>query len=104
MSLLGQSLPKRDVRVKSVHPSISDMMLQRRDTSKWAMCGRLRVVKDFDHDRSVGRCSHDGMDSPAFHVAGWWDDRLATTRGGGYGYQGDWTRHREERLSSPRRG
>ena len=31
MSLLGQSLPKRDVRVKSVHPSISDMMLQRRE-------------------------------------------------------------------------
>ena len=31
MSVWGQSLPKRDVHVTSVHPSISDMMLQRRE-------------------------------------------------------------------------
>ena len=24
----------------------------------WAMCGRLRVGKDFLHERSIGRCSH----------------------------------------------
>ena len=30
MSQLGQSLPKRDVRVTPAHPSISDMMLRRR--------------------------------------------------------------------------
>ena len=32
---MGQSLPKRDVRVKSAHPPISDIMLQR-VKSKWA--------------------------------------------------------------------
>jgi hypothetical protein len=26
--------------------------------SRWAMCGRLRVGKDFLHERSIGRCSH----------------------------------------------
>ena len=31
---LGQSLPKRDVRVTSVYPSISDMTLQRREGRK----------------------------------------------------------------------
>ena len=31
ISLLSQSLPKRDVSVTSVNPSISDMMLQRRE-------------------------------------------------------------------------
>jgi len=25
---------------------------------RWAMCGRLRVGKDFLHERSIGRCSH----------------------------------------------
>ncbi len=29
MLLLGQLLPKRDVRVTSVHPSISDIVLRR---------------------------------------------------------------------------
>jgi hypothetical protein len=24
----------------------------------WAMCGRLRVGKDFLHECSIGRCSH----------------------------------------------
>jgi hypothetical protein len=24
----------------------------------WAMCGRLRVGKDFLHECSLGRCSH----------------------------------------------
>ena len=27
-------------------------------TSKRAMCGRLRVGKDFLHECSIGRCSH----------------------------------------------
>jgi hypothetical protein len=31
MAEMGQSLPKRDVRVTSVYPSISDMMLQRHE-------------------------------------------------------------------------
>ena len=35
-TLKGQSLPKRDVRVTSVRPSISDMILQRRERRKWA--------------------------------------------------------------------
>jgi hypothetical protein len=38
-SQLGQSLPNCNVRVASVHPSISDMMLQRRERRNWAMNG-----------------------------------------------------------------
>jgi len=28
------------------------------------MCGRLRVGKSFQHVCSIGRCSHDGINSP----------------------------------------
>src|SRR4029077_12790395 len=38
-SLHDQLLPKRDVRAASVLPSTSDIMLQARERSKWAMNG-----------------------------------------------------------------
>jgi hypothetical protein len=34
-SEVGQSLPKRDVRVRSVYPSISDVILPRRERREW---------------------------------------------------------------------
>src|SRR5262249_49762869 len=37
---------------------IAAVMLQCRDRSRSAMCGRLRVGKDFLHARRLGRCSH----------------------------------------------
>jgi hypothetical protein len=36
----------------------ADQTRRRSKMTLWAMCGRLRVGKDFLHERSIGRCSH----------------------------------------------
>ena len=38
--------------------SNSDMIVRRIEVTLRAMCGRLRVGKDFLHECSIGRCGH----------------------------------------------
>ena len=90
MTATGQSGPKRDLRVTSVHPSISDIILRRRDTTLWAMCGRLQVGKENLHVAGLVGAAMMGWTAPHSHVTGWWDINSRQQRGGGYGYQGDW--------------
>jgi hypothetical protein len=40
------------------YTSNSDQILQSSEMSRSAMCGRLRVGKDFLHECSIGRCGH----------------------------------------------
>ncbi len=49
---MGQSLPKRDVRVTSVYPSISDIILRRRERRE----GHQRELLLLDHPITV-RCT-----------------------------------------------
>jgi hypothetical protein len=49
---------------------------------RWAMCGRLRVGKDFLHVCRIGRCSHVGMDGPTSPGC-----RLITRSGARFGQQ-----------------
>ena len=90
MSLLGQSLPKRDVRVKSVHPSISDMMLQRRERRNGPCVDGSELARTFFTSAALVGAAMMGWTAPHSHVTGWWDIDSRQQRGGGYGYQGDW--------------
>ena len=42
----------------SAMPSIATEFVRRNEPTRSAMCGRLRVDKDFLHVCSIGRCSH----------------------------------------------
>ena len=60
MSALGHSRPSHFVPVLNNvrYASDSDHSRYESELTLWAMCGRLRVGKDFLHERSIGRCSH----------------------------------------------
>jgi CRP-like cAMP-binding protein len=54
-ALLGRVL------INSVHVRFAPKathIVWRRNMSRWAMCGRLRVGKNFLHVSSIGRCGH----------------------------------------------
>jgi hypothetical protein len=60
MSVPGHSRPMHSVSVPiNVRCySNSDIIVRRSEVTLRAMCGRLRVGKDFFHECSIGRCGH----------------------------------------------
>ena len=57
LSVSGQPRRLSNLGMSASTPT-SDVSLQRSKPTLRAMCGRLRVGKDFLHECSIGRCGH----------------------------------------------
>ena len=58
--VLGHYRPRGRIwhRVDFRFTAIATDVVRCHQMTRWAMCGRLRVGKDFLHECSIGRCSH----------------------------------------------